>query len=101
VNTQSTILALVARLLALSLAAAMGVASVTSLTITRHRLVALADATALHAADSFISAGVSREGSESNVFLIDEAVRGSASHFLVTHPALAIDEVSLVRAGNA
>jgi len=100
VNSQGSILPLVAGLLALSLAAAMGVVSVTSLTITRHRLVALAEATALHAADSFDPAGVIRVGIEADVVLTDEGVRWSASQFLAQHPAVAIDEVSLVQAGT-
>ena len=97
-STRGSLLPLVAGLLALALATTLGVVSVTSLTIARHRLVALAEATALHAADSFDPADVRREGNEAVVRLTDEGVRRSARAFLSAHPTLPVEEVSLIQA---
>lgn len=97
-STRGSLLPLVAGLLALTLATALGVVSVTSLTIARHRLVALAEATALHAADSFDPAVVTFSGSEADVALTDAGVRRSAREFLATHPVLPMKEVSLIDA---
>ena len=97
-STRGSLLPLVAGLLALALATTIGVVSVTSLTIARHRLVALAEATALHAADSFDPAEVNLLGTEAEVFLTDSAVRRSAAEFLAAHPMPPMEEVSLIQA---
>lgn len=89
---------MVAGLVALALATTVAIVSVTSVTIARHRLVALAEATALHAADSFDPSRVSRAGSEAVPPLTDEGVRRSASEFLSAHPALPMAQVSLLSA---
>ena len=97
-STRGSLLPLVAGLLALTLATVIAVVSVTSLTIARHRLVALAEATALHAADSFDPAVVTFTGSEADVTLTDAGVRQSAREFLAAHPMLSVEEVSLIEA---
>lgn len=99
-NQRGSILPLTAGLLALCIALTLAVVSATSLTITRHRLVALAESTALAAADSFDPALIRRTGAEATAQLSDEGVRQRASEFLRAHPDLPVEPVWLERADS-
>lgn len=69
---------LVAGLLALSLSALLGIASLSSLTLERHRLQALAEATALRASESFDPALVTRHHSGAIAPLSSPRIRQAA-----------------------
>jgi len=73
---------LIAGSLALAIALILGVSSATSLTLERHRLVALAEATALHAADSFDPALLTRSGGLVRAPLSDRGVLREAGEYL-------------------
>jgi hypothetical protein len=79
---------LIAGLAALAMALVVIVVSATSLAIERHRLHALAEATALFAAESFDPAQLRMGSGELIVPLTNDAVRREAATFLahgVTH----------------
>jgi len=95
---RGSLLPLAAGLLALTVALTLAVVSATSLTITRHRLVALAESTALAAADSFDPALIRRTGTEATAPLSNDGVRQRAADFLSAHPALPVEAVVLERA---
>ena len=73
---------LIAGLLALAIALVFVVASATSLAIERHRLHALAEATALFAAESFDPASLRMGSGELIVPLTNDAVRREAVRYL-------------------
>ena len=73
---------LIAGLLALAIALVFVVVSATSLAIERHRLHALAEATALFAAESFDPATLRMGSGELIVPLTDDAVRREAVTYL-------------------
>lgn len=93
-----SILPLVAGAMALALAVTLAVVSVTSLTIERHRLVALAEATALRGAESFDPARLRRSGNEVLAPLESARVAGAAGEFLRGVPEISHHELQLVRA---
>lgn len=93
-------LPLVAGALALALAVSLAVSSATSLLIERHRLVALAESTALHAADSFDPARL-RPGAGALVVPLDShRVRQAAADFLASTPPSRHDKLRLLRADS-
>lgn len=95
---RGSILPLAAGALALALTVVIGVTSVTSLAIERHRLVALAEATALRASESFDPARL-RPGSEELVVPLESTrVRQAAQEFLTTLPAVRHEDLRLVLA---
>ena len=94
---RGSLLPLVAGLLALSLAAMVAISAVTSLTLERHRLVALAEATALRAAESFAPQSLSRSGSGVVAPLTHGAVRAVAVESL-RHQIHSHRDLRLIRA---
>lgn len=83
---RGSMLPLVAGLLALTVAALIAISSLTSLTLERHRLVALAEATALRAAESFDPAEARRTGESVRVFLTNAGVRAASIDSLRQQP---------------
>ena len=81
-SDRGSILPLIAGLLALSLSAALAVSAVTSLSLERHRLVALSESTALAAADHFDPARLIRDGGGVRAPLTDDSVRAAAVEYL-------------------
>ncbi len=81
-SDRGSILPLIAGLFALSLSAVLAVSTVTSLALERHRLVALAESTALAAADHFEPSGLTRVGVEVRPTLTSDSVREGAVDFL-------------------
>lgn len=81
-SDRGSILPLIAGLLALSLSAVLAVSAVTSLSLERHRLVALAESTALAAADHFDPARLTRDGGGVRAPLTDDSVRAAAVEYL-------------------
>ena len=97
-SQRGSTLPLIAGALALTVALVVGVVSATSLIIERHRLVALAEATALRAAESFDPARL-RRGAEELIAPLDNArVNRAAREFLATTPAHAHTDLRLIRA---
>lgn len=97
VPERGSILPLVAGAMALALAVTLGVASATSLTIERHRLVALAEATALRGAESFDPARLRRSGNEVVAPLESDRVADAALEFLRGVPEISHHGLRLVR----
>ncbi len=95
---RGSILPLVAGAMALAVAVTLGVVSATSLTIERHRLVALAEATALRGAESFDPARLRRSGSEVVAPLESSRVADAALGFLRGVPEISHHELRLIRA---
>ncbi len=91
-------LPLIAGALALAIAVSVAVSSATSLLIERHRLVALAEATALHSANSFDPALLQPGTGELVVVLESSRVRQSASEFLSSLPLVRHEQLRLVTA---
>lgn len=79
---RGSLLPLAAGLLALALTLLFGIVSVTSLTIERHRLMALAESTALAASESFDPGDLRMGAGELIVPLTDGGVRERARDFL-------------------
>lgn len=96
---RGSILPLIAGLLALSLSAVMAVSSVTSLSLERHRLVALAESTALAAADHFDPSRMTRSGGEAQAPLTSKSVREAAVDYL-SSAAIRLDSLRLVSADS-
>ncbi len=97
---RGSMLPLVAGALALVLALSLAVSSATSLVIERHRLVALAESAALHAADSFDPARL-RPGSDGLVVPLDSSrVRAATAEFLVSLPPTSHRGLRMVRADS-
>ena len=91
-------LPLVAGALALVLALSVAVTSATSLLIERHRLVALAESAALHAADSFDPAGL-RPGPHGLVVPLESGrVRDATGEFLANLPTSTHRDLRVLRA---
>lgn len=95
---RGSMLPLVAGAMALALAVSMAVVSATSLTIERHRLVALAEATALRGAESFDPARLRRSGDGVVVPLESGRVADAALEFLRGVPEVSHRELRLIRA---
>jgi inner membrane protein involved in colicin E2 resistance len=99
VSDRGSILPLIAGLLALSLTAVLAVSAVTSLSIERHRLVALAESTALAAADNFDPSRLTRDGAGVRAPLTDNLVRAAAVEYLSgVHGSF--DSLRLLSAGS-
>ena len=81
-NDRGSILPLIAGLLALTLSAVMAVASVTSLSLERHRLIALAESTALAAADHFDPSRMTRNGGVVQAPLTSDSVHRASVEYL-------------------
>lgn len=96
---RGSILPLIAGLLGLSIAAVLAVSAVTSLTLERHRLVALAESTALAAADNFEPARLTREGAGVRAPLTDVWVREAAVDYLAGTPT-SFESLRLVTADS-
>jgi hypothetical protein len=79
-------LPLIAGLLALALAIVLAVATLSTLTLERHRLMALAEATALRASESFDPAQLRRAGDGILAPLSSSAVATAAEDFLTNTP---------------
>lgn len=95
-SQRGSTLPLIAGALALTVALVLGVVSATSLVIERHRLVALAEATALRAAESFDPARL-RPGAGELVVPLDNArVNRAAREFLATTPSHAHTDLTMV-----
>lgn len=95
---QGSITPLIAGSLALALAFILGISSVTSLTLERHRLVALAEQAALHGADSFDPAQVTRTGGVVRAPLESSRVLRQVGRFLEQVSVNRHDQLRLVRA---
>jgi hypothetical protein len=96
---RGSMLPLVAGLLALTLTLVLGVSSVASLSVERHRLVALAETVSLRAAESFNPAELRLRSGAITPRLTSEAVRQVAINVLATTPHRH-DELRLVRADS-
>ena len=98
-SDRGSILPLIAGLLAFTLSAVMAVASVTSLSLERHRLVALAESTALAAADHFDPSRITRSGGEIQAPLASNSVREAAVEYL-SGVATRLDALRLIAADS-
>ncbi len=93
-------LPLVAGLVALALAVALGVSSVTSLTLERHRLTALAEQAALYAAESFDPSTLQMTASGLEVPLTSSGVAGATRQFLSRYPSIRHTELRVMQADS-
>jgi hypothetical protein len=96
---RGSIFPLIAGLLALALAAVIAVSSVGTLTLERHRLMALAEATALRASESFDPSQLRREGQGVKAPLTSSAIHTAARNFISSTPHR-FDSLRLVSADS-
>lgn len=97
-SERGSTLPLIAGAIALAIAVSFAVTSATSLIIERHRLVALAEAAALHSANSFDPALLRPGPGELIVPLQSSRVRESVAQFLGSLPEVDHNRLRLVAA---
>jgi len=99
VSERGSILPLIAGLLALAVAVLVAVSTVSTLTLERHRLMALAELAALRSSESFDPAALRREGSRVRAPLTSVAVASATRGFLASTPH-DFDSLQVIRADS-
>ena len=98
-SERGSILPLIAGLLALAVAVLVAVSTVSTLTLERHRLMALAERAALRSSESFDPASLRRESSGVRAPLSSAAVASATRDFLASTPH-DFDSLRVIRADS-
>lgn len=99
-SERGSTLPLIAGLLALVVSVTLGVSALTSLTLERHRLLALAENTALHSADAFSPAALEMTGDGLRAPLRSDEVARRALDFLSRYPQSRHRELRILAADS-
>ena len=98
-SERGSILPLIAGLLAPAVAVLVAVSTLSTLTLERHLLMALAELAALRSSESFDPAALRREGPWVRVPLTSAAVASATKEFLASTPH-EIDSLRVIRADS-
>ena len=98
-SERGSTLPLIAGLLALAVAGLVAVSTLSTLTLERHRLMALAELTALTASESFDPASLRREGQGVRAPLTSAAIASVTRDFLASTPH-DFDSLRVIRADS-